>query len=119
MVHRSLHRNLITSIVSVKRGLSRLNLILSFSGRMPYRSAMPCPTRNPSGSRRKYMFSRSVSSSRSVIVGGLGSRKTVSVRGRGWAARRFARGTSSIRRRSIHVEERKEDNGSAEPTRAG
>ena len=65
------------------------------------------------------MFSRSESSSRSVIAGGLGSRNTVSVRGRGWTARRFARGTSSIRRRSMHVVERKEDRGSEDPTGAG
>ena len=46
------------------------------------------------------------------------SRKIVSVEG-GDAARRFARGTSSIRRRSMHVVERKEVRGSEEPGGAG
>jgi len=41
------------------------------------------------------------------------------VRGRGCAERLFARGTSSIRRRSMHVVDRKEESGSEEPTGAG
>jgi hypothetical protein len=82
-------------------------------------SAIPCPTRNPSGSSRKYIFSRSESSSSSFVTGGLVSTKTVSVLGRGRAARLLARGTSSIRRRSMHVVERKEDKGSDEPTGGG
>ena len=65
------------------------------------------------------MFSLSASSSSSVTAGGLVSRKTESVSGRGCAARRFARGTNSINSRSIHVVERKEDNGSEEPGGAG
>jgi hypothetical protein len=47
------------------------------------------------------------------------SRNTVSVGGRGCAARFFARGTSSIRRRSMHVVETKEERGSEDPTGGG
>ena len=65
------------------------------------------------------MFSRSESSSRSVVVGGLVSTKTVSLAGKGCVARLFARGTNSIRSRSMHVVDRKEDMGSDEPTGAG
>ena len=65
------------------------------------------------------MFSRSESSSSSAVGGGFASRNTVSVSGRGCAARLFARGTSSIRRRSMHVVDRKEESGSEEPTGAG
>jgi len=43
----------------------------------------------------------------------------VSVRGRGFEARVLARGTSSMRRSSMHVVERKEERGSAEPAGAG
>ena len=43
----------------------------------------------------------------------------MSVRGRGWDARVLARGTSSIRRSSMHVVERKEERGSDEPAEAG
>jgi len=47
------------------------------------------------------------------------SRKMVSARGRGWDARVLARGTSSMRRSSMHVVERKEERGSEEPAGAG
>ena len=43
----------------------------------------------------------------------------VSVRGRGFEARVLARGTSSMRRSSMHVVEKKEDRGSEEPAAAG
>lgn len=52
-------------------------------------------------------------------MGGVVSRKTVSERGRGWDARVLARGTSSMRRSSMHVVERKEERGSDEPAGAG
>lgn len=65
------------------------------------------------------MFSRSESSSRSVGFGGLMSMNVSSCKWRGWDERRFASGTSSIRRRSMHVVERKEDNGSEDPAGAG
>jgi hypothetical protein len=52
-------------------------------------------------------------------VGELVSRKMVSVRGRGFEARVLARGTSSMRRSSMHVVERKEERGSEEPAGAG
>jgi len=42
-----------------------------------------------------------------------------SVSGRGFDERRFARGTSSMRRRSMHVVERKDESGSEEPAGAG
>ena len=42
-----------------------------------------------------------------------------SVKGRGCEARVLARGTSSMRRSSMHVVERKEERGSEEPAGAG
>ena len=65
------------------------------------------------------MASRSKSSSRSCFPGGLVSRKTVFLSGRGFEARDFASGTSSMRSSSMHVVERKEDRGSEAPTGAG
>lgn len=65
------------------------------------------------------MVSRSESSSRSVVLGGLRSRNVSSVRGKGFEERRLAKGTSSINRRSMHVVLTKEDNGSEEPAGAG
>jgi hypothetical protein len=53
------------------------------------------------------------------VLGGFTSRNVLSVSGSGFEDRRFARGTSSIRRRSMHVVERKVDRGSDEPAGAG
>ena len=53
------------------------------------------------------------------MLGGFTSRNVSSVSGSGFEDRRFARGTSSIRRRSMHVVERKVERGSDEPAGAG